>query len=184
MALSSKKQDEIRIKVEKHTTDPDRRELLIKLINNNPNLENLLLNMNPETIDEALKYKTGSPSHTSSSPVGTRKINSFSNFSSGSPFSSSSSPIGINNTTNYTGSKKGCFIATAAFGSPFEENVLILKSFRDHYLQKTKPGRLFINYYYRLSPKVSIFISGKPYLKKTVRALLLPLVWICKQLNY
>ena len=46
----------------------------------------------------------------------------------------------------------GCYIATAAFGSPLEGHVEILRQFRDKYLVSTSPGRAFVAAYYRYSP--------------------------------
>ena len=190
MTLSDKEKDAIRKRVEKHTKDPDQQALLIKIITDNPNLEDLILKIHSESVasskilykknDPSDFFKTGAPAHTSSSPIGTRKINSYSNFSSSTPHSFSSSPIG----SNFSGRKSGCFIATAAFGSPLVENVKILTAFRDHYLSKSKLGKTFINLYYRFSPEISIYILKKPTLKKLVRVMLIPIIWACKHLKY
>ena len=49
----------------------------------------------------------------------------------------------------------GCFIATAACGSEMSNDFRLLKKFRDNYLLKTSPGRLFVNFYYRISPPIA-----------------------------
>lgn len=72
--------------------------------------------------------------------------------------------------------KSGCFIATAAYGSYAEHNVLILREFRDNVLQHSIPGRLFIRCYYRTSPPIARFIASREFLKKIVRIILKPIV--------
>jgi hypothetical protein len=69
-----------------------------------------------------------------------------------------------------------CFIATAAYGSPLEPHVRVLREFRDRYLQRTAPGRAFIRFYYRHSPPVAAFIAEHAWLRSLVRMLLTPLV--------
>lgn len=71
---------------------------------------------------------------------------------------------------------EACFIATAAYGSPFERHVVLLRDFRDNFLLTNKFGSWLVNTYYKVSPTVAQFISGRPYLKPVVRAVLLPFV--------
>jgi len=70
----------------------------------------------------------------------------------------------------------GCFIATAAFGTPVAYEVNELRFFRDTWLVKRKFGRLFIKTYYALSPNLANFISDKPFLKKITRYGLKPII--------
>ncbi len=69
-----------------------------------------------------------------------------------------------------------CFIATAAFGSKIEPEVVMLRKFRDQKLQQYFLGRLFIKTYYRISPYIAKFISDKPHIRALVRAALQPLI--------
>jgi len=73
-------------------------------------------------------------------------------------------------------SVSGCFIATAAYGSPLESHVKTLRDFRDSYLLSWKLGRKIVKIYYRYSPPVANFIAKHNTLKTAVRIGLLPLV--------
>jgi uncharacterized repeat protein (TIGR01451 family) len=75
-----------------------------------------------------------------------------------------------------SGVKVSCFIATAAFGSPLEAHVQVLREFRDRYLQRSAPGRAFIRFYYRHSPSIAAVIAEHDWLRFLVRMLLTPLV--------
>ncbi|MBN2324889.1 MAG: hypothetical protein JXQ30_14260 [Spirochaetes bacterium] len=84
--------------------------------------------------------------------------------------------------TDGTGStaESGCFIATAAFGSPFERHVTTLVRFRDEYLLPNGPGRAFVGLYYRYSPPFAAIIAKRPVLRAFVRAGLLPLACVSR----
>jgi len=70
----------------------------------------------------------------------------------------------------------GCFIATAAYGTPMAEEIEILREFRDEYLLTSPLGRALVDLYYRVSPPMAEFITEHPSLKPIVRAGLLPAV--------
>ena len=70
----------------------------------------------------------------------------------------------------------GCFIATATYGSALESHVVVLRQFRDRYLQRTAIGRAFIRYYYRHSPPLAEFIAEHPTARFAARMTLTPLV--------
>lgn len=80
------------------------------------------------------------------------------------------------------GSLKGCFIATACYGTPMAEEVQVLSSFRDEYLLNNSLGRIFVENYYKFSPQISEYISKHPILKYSVRGGLKPLVGLCEKL--
>jgi hypothetical protein len=68
---------------------------------------------------------------------------------------------------------KGCFIATAVYGSYSSSEVLILRQFRDEVLLKSSVGKLFVSFYYFISPSIADFISKRSTLKRLVRGLLI-----------
>jgi uncharacterized repeat protein (TIGR02543 family) len=73
----------------------------------------------------------------------------------------------------------GCFIATAAYGSPTAEQLDVLRGFRDGVLLESAAGSQFVALYYRLSPPIADYISGNSFLKTLVRELLVdPVVWV------
>ncbi|MEE9911673.1 MAG: hypothetical protein K4571_08100 [Deltaproteobacteria bacterium] len=80
------------------------------------------------------------------------------------------------NSAGVGGDGGGCFIATAAFGSPLAGQVEILRQFRDQYLLPHTLGKMFVSWYYRHSPAVASFIKANPAAQMTVRAALYPLI--------
>lgn len=74
------------------------------------------------------------------------------------------------------GSSGGCFIATAAFGSPMAGQVEILRQFRDRYLMTNNSGQKFVAWYYRNSPSAANYIKDKPLAKVASQAALYPLI--------
>ncbi len=63
----------------------------------------------------------------------------------------------------------GCFIATAAYGSPDAAEIDVLRRFRDEFLLHNYPGKAFVAVYYATSPPVADFISGHEALRLAVR---------------
>ena len=73
--------------------------------------------------------------------------------------------------------KGGCFIATAAYGTPFEPKIDVLRDFRDDVLNEHRSGRGFIKLYYTLSPPIADIISKHEWRQRVVRAMIIePLV--------
>jgi hypothetical protein len=74
----------------------------------------------------------------------------------------------------------GCFIATAAYGTPMSEDIEVLSRFRDDVLLENKMGRVFVDWYYETSPYIADFIEDKPALKALTRTALEPLLFIAR----
>ncbi len=69
----------------------------------------------------------------------------------------------------------GCFVATAAFGSPFEAHVRVFREFRDKRLLTNRAGRILVRWYYRHSPEYAAVISRNRMLRAAARTALMPL---------
>jgi len=63
----------------------------------------------------------------------------------------------------------GCFIATASFGTPLAEEIIILKLWRDNSLIKNGLGRGFVRFYYWISPTITKIIRNIEPMKLIVR---------------
>jgi hypothetical protein len=81
--------------------------------------------------------------------------------------------------------KDGCFIATAAYGTPYALELQILRRFRNEHLMKNAFGRLFVNVYYRVSPTIASFIGRHEITKSLTRTILIePLLLFIKNLCF
>ena len=74
----------------------------------------------------------------------------------------------------------GCFIATAAYDTPFAGDIDVLRNWRDDFLETTYTGRAFIQAYYSLSPPVAANIRQSERKRKIIRTALGPVVKILK----
>jgi hypothetical protein len=80
-------------------------------------------------------------------------------------------------------SSSGCFIATAAYGTPFAQEIQSLRHFRDHQMSMTRLGRSLIHTYYRLSPPIAAHIATRNRARRIIRLLLNPLVQLIDRLE-
>ena len=88
----------------------------------------------------------------------------------------------VASTTAVSGSH--CFIATAAFGTNLEPQVMILRHFRDKALLTNTLGQAFVEEYYKISPPIADFIRTSNSLKAVVRVGLSPIIFTLKHLGY
>jgi hypothetical protein len=70
----------------------------------------------------------------------------------------------------------GCFIATAAYGTPMAREIDTLRRFRDRHLMTNALGRVFVAGYYSMSPPIASLISGSRFLRSRARSLIGPMV--------
>lgn len=70
----------------------------------------------------------------------------------------------------------GCFIATATFDSPVAPEVMALREFRDKNLNNSIVGKIFIKFYYLISPTIAQIISSSKLLKSTSRIILINII--------
>ncbi|MHC1701042.1 MAG: caspase family protein [Humidesulfovibrio sp.] len=76
----------------------------------------------------------------------------------------------------YHANPADCFIATAAYGEPFDDHVRTLRRFRDGVLLDFQWGRDFVAAYYSVSPPLAEAIRERPWARAAVRGALLPVV--------
>ncbi len=71
-----------------------------------------------------------------------------------------------------------CFVASAAYGSPLENEVSTFRAFRDRFLTPTTLGKKFIRFYYHYGPKLAKVIAANEKRRSIARAALaLPLAF-------
>jgi len=68
--------------------------------------------------------------------------------------------------------KRGCYIATAVYGSYTCDEVLALRRFRDDYLANHFWGRWLIGFYYIASPSIGEKIRYSPAMKRAISNIL------------
>lgn len=77
----------------------------------------------------------------------------------------------------------GCFIATAAYGTPLAEEIDVLRQFRDEYLLTNPAGELLVSLYYTASPPLADLISKHEGLRAVTRMALEPIIWFCSRIT-
>jgi hypothetical protein len=76
-----------------------------------------------------------------------------------------------------------CFVATAAYGTPMTAEISALRRFRDRHLSNNTLGRLFVDAYYNVGPKLASVIRGHETLRAISRVLLAPAVAMARTLG-
>jgi Fibronectin type III domain len=74
----------------------------------------------------------------------------------------------------------GCFIATAAFGSPMAKELDALRALRDHGLLKSPLGQLAVAAYYAMSPPLANAIATDDRFRAAARSALAPAVALAR----
>ena len=72
--------------------------------------------------------------------------------------------------------KRACFIATAAYGTPMAKEITILRRFRDLSLESSLIGRQLVSFYYGTSPPLAKIIARNNNMKTFVRLCLKPII--------
>lgn len=75
---------------------------------------------------------------------------------------------------NYT-TVSPCFVATAAYGTPFADEIVVLRRFRDEVLRPNRLGRAFLHAYEQIGPPLAHFIEKSETRRAIARALLRPI---------
>ena len=68
--------------------------------------------------------------------------------------------------------KKGCYVATAVYGSYDCPEVWTLRRFRDEFLNKRRLGRLLVKIYYKISPRLILTFGSIKLIKNINRKIL------------
>lgn len=76
--------------------------------------------------------------------------------------------------------KTGCFVATAAYGSP-NPTVSLLQEYRDSVLSKSSVGRAVVRLYYQISPSLARFIEASHRRRFIARVFLSPVVFVVRR---
>lgn len=81
-----------------------------------------------------------------------------------------------NKSAGGAGSTGPCFIATAAYGTPMADEIVVLRNFRDAYLLNNAMGTAFVDTYYRASPAIAEVVADHPSAAQAVRLALVPAI--------
>ena len=65
-------------------------------------------------------------------------------------------------------SSEGCYIATMVYGDYNHPQVLVLRRYRDEVLLKSIIGKLFVNFYYYVSPKLVTLFRNKEKINRLI----------------
>ena len=74
--------------------------------------------------------------------------------------------------TKQENSNSGCYIATMVYGDYDHPKVMILRNFRDNFLDHYKLGKSFIKFYYRYSPVWVRMLEDNRFINKSIKNIL------------
>lgn len=81
---------------------------------------------------------------------------------------------------NKSSDNQGCYIATMVYGSYEAPQVLILREFRDNVLYKSTLGRLFIRFYYKISPGIVNMLKNHSKVNLLIKSILDSIIKLLK----
>ena len=76
----------------------------------------------------------------------------------------------------WSSKSEGCFIATAAYGTPLAQEINYLRMFREDYLKPHYLTKKLVYAYYKVSPPIAKTVSKSLLFRRAVRFLLKPQV--------
>lgn len=79
--------------------------------------------------------------------------------------------------------EEGCFIATAAFGTPLANEIDVLRIIRDKHIKRTQFGQEVVQTYYRISPPISNAVAKSPILRRIIRDSVRSVLYVLKALS-
>ena len=80
-----------------------------------------------------------------------------------------------------SGGSSGCFIATAAYGTPVAAQIDVLRRWRDDSLLRSGAGAAIADAYYRVSPPVARRVAESDTLAGVVRTALAPVIAVIRR---
>ncbi len=78
----------------------------------------------------------------------------------------------VTTTTIHFTTVSPCFVATAAYGTPLDARIGVLRRFRDRHLMSNDAGRALVSAYYAVGPRAAAWIAASEDRRALARALL------------
>lgn len=77
-----------------------------------------------------------------------------------------------NDGRNTQSTSSDCFVATAAFGTPLQTEIQILREWRDNELSFSIAGRQFIDIYYKVGPHLARLVEKNKFIARISRSII------------
>jgi hypothetical protein len=84
--------------------------------------------------------------------------------------------VGFETTAIHFTTVSPCFVATAAYGTPLDQRIGVLRRFRDRHLMTNALGRALVAAYYELGPSAAAWIAEDEDRRSAARGVLDPIV--------